>query len=317
MPERLRQERLRRQKLSRTLLVVAIVATAVTVTVGSAIMLGLSQALVEPDDAAPSAALTGEPLLVSVGRTPGGPREWMAFAASFSHLQVALGRPVQIHYALDRGSTPEMVGAGDVDLAVISVDAYLKLSERDAVTLVAVPLIEGQTADTAVAVVAGDSAIDTVEGLRGGSVAIMSGTLASDGYAHQLFGEYGGAEVFFTQVETPETHEDCLELVAGGLIDATLVRRSALSAWPEGTFKVIAESPAFGIAPVVARADLDPQVVEDIRDALLSVAASGVLPGDSRLTGFAEANEQDYAYARELKTLLESAHQLPEGTESP
>ena len=244
---------------------------------------------------------TETPLVVGVGRTPGGPREWRTYAAVFAQLQKDLGRPVVVRYARNRPEIAELVADGKVDIAVANKIDYLSLQRMHPVTLVAAPVIKATPEDTAVMVVAASSRFERLGDLKGYRLVLTTGVLASQTFAYWLLEARGlSPQGFFGSVEESGTLDQNLASVARGRADATCANRSDLSAWPEGTFRVVSESPAFGPPPVIARQGLDSKLVEQIRQSLLSVRGRGVIPERSAITGFLVPSDDDYDFTREL-----------------
>lgn len=293
-------------RLSTILLVLAIVTTTIATVGGSWILLRMSQqpAAVRIAEDAANPTPDGEPITVAIGRTPGGPSEWIAYAAAFAQLQKDLHRPVEVRYSLERSAVAEMIASGEVDVAMISVDTYLRLSDETTVTLIATPEVDGRFLDAAVAVVAADSPFASLDDLRGTRFVVTPGSLASEAYSTWLLAErHESPETFFGAVHANDAQDEDLLHVAEGKADVAFVRRSALVAWPHGTFRVIAESPEFGMPPLVAGPGVDPETVEDIRTSLESPNTSGAIPSNSALGGFGPVTDADYEFSRTLRAL--------------
>ena len=197
-----------------------------------------------------------------------------------------------------------LVRGGQTDIALVTVGTYLDLEATGDVALVAAPVVAGQARDAAVVVVSERSEVQTLEGLRGRTVVLTEGSLSGDKYAQWLMRENGTTiGDFFGSVLNAESQDTALADVDGGRAAAAFVRRSGLASWPEGAFRIVASSPEFGMPPVVARADLDPALVERIRASLLGFDAASELPPSTLLERFERAAAEDYRFARTLDAL--------------
>ena len=290
------------RRRSTALLLLALTTTTLAVIVGQSLMFGLYQTSFElPKAGAVPSWQKKPPLIVGIARTPGGPREWITYAAVFSQLERDLARPVLLRYSRDRNDTPQLVADAKVDVALISVNSYLKLRKSNAATLVVAPVVAGDAEDTAVMVVANDRGFRRIEDLRGGRLALTPGSLAGEAFAHWLFQRRGSnLEDYFGSMKTGGTQDTHLGMVVRGEADATCVNRSDLASWPLGTFRVVAESPGFGMPPVVARVGLGRETIEAIRTSLLSAKRRGVIATGSAIGGFIVPSDNDYDFARVL-----------------
>jgi len=294
---------LRSKRSSRWLLLIALATTLVAVMAGQSLMFGLYRTSfqVPRNRAAAPSTGTKPPLVVGIARTPGGPSGWIAYAAAFAQLERDLGRPVLLRYVLNRSDITHIVQDEQVDIALVPIVSYLKLKDHNAATLVAAPVIESQTRDAAVMVVARKSGVQRIEELRGGTLLLSPDSLAGHAFAYWLFERKGwDLSDFFDSLVTSGTQDAHLGMVARGEADATCVNRSDLASWPEGTFRVVAESPGFGTPPLVAREGLARGTIEAIRRSLVSAAGRGVMPTDSVVGGFSTPAESDYGFPRAL-----------------
>lgn len=256
-----------------------------------------------------TASAPGEqPLVVGIGRTPCGPGEWLAYATVFAQLQADLGRPVVLRYGVDRSNVQAVFETSAVDIAFVPVTSYLDLEGAGLATLVAAPIVDGETRDTAVLVVKADSPYERLEDLRGARVALAEGSLSSQGFVYWLASETGeDPEEFFGAIDLAPSQDANLERVVRGEAEATSVRLSALALWTDGTFRVIESSSEFGMPPVVARTGLEAETIERIRESLTSPATARAIPADSVLDGFVPAESAEYEFSRVLKAILVAA----------
>lgn len=247
-------------------------------------------------------AFTGEPLAVGLGRAPGGPSEWITIAEAFAQVQEDLERPVVLHYALDYDDQMSLLESGKADVALMSVHGYLHASRARSVVIVAAPMVEGHTSDTAVLVVSGSSRIRSIDELRGRRLAVPPG-LIGEPFVEWLL-EHNGLEgdFFGERVET-SAQDIALTLVAKGDVDAAVVRCSSLCTWEDGTFRILTESPKFGPAPLVASTRIDSVTLESLRESLLAFRPASDASGDRAITGFRLTADDEYEFARELERI--------------
>lgn len=286
-----------RRGRSRALLAVAVVSSILIVSVGQLFMSGLYAQTQqrEPERNAPR----GDPLVVGIARTPGGPGEWITYVRALERVQGALGRPVQIRYVANRADVVQLVKNQDVDLAFVPTYRYIQLVRADAGRIVAAPIVGGRGRETAVVVVSAKSSAQRLEDLRGKSVALAD-PHSLGGYSFVLWTLTRAGEnprAYFSKVETGLSQDENLSRVAAGDVSSTCVNRSALATWPDETFRVVAESPQYGMPPLVARPGLSPDVVSAVRDVLVGLKPGDGLPQDSAIDGFTHPSAEDYEFA--------------------
>jgi len=131
------------------------------------------------------------PFVVGVGRIHGGPSEWMTFAKVFAQLQRDLGRPVVLRYALDSSESVDLLNRGDVDIALVSANAYLKAQRGSRLSLIVAPLAGDAPTDSIVMVVGGKSGIESLEDLRGRRLLLPPDALAGRPFVRWVFERRG------------------------------------------------------------------------------------------------------------------------------
>lgn len=258
---------------------------------------------------------SAEPLVVGVGRTPGGPGEWISYAAYLARMQRDLGRPIVVRYAATRSEIQRMLEIGEIDAAFVSTFRYLELEESGVATLVASPVLGEHYLDAAVLVVKSDSPYLLIADLKGTKVAVaMPESLGGHSYLYWLFDRRGEKpEDVFTEVVQGASQDANLASVLKGDVAATVVNRSALTTWPSDSFMIIAESPSYGMPPFVARNTMDAETIARMRKSL--TARAPVLVNTARrLRGFTVPRPGDYDFSRTLRDYRELITR--EGTES-
>ena len=304
---------------SRRAFVIAIASTIVAVVLGTGLLLGLYGPLKgiaagpQAKDTAPSA---GTPLIVAVARTPGGPGEWSTYAAVFAQLQRDLDRPVLVRYLLDRTSVVDLVGSGKVDLAMVTVNMYVNITNSSDATLVAAPIVDSEKNSSYVLVVSGDSDYKDLDDVRHARLLLPVASVATHSFATWLFrGDPSAMSEHFSEVVTGGSQENNLRALAAGETDATCVNRTDLAGWEPETFRVIAESPEFGMPPIVARPGLDDATVSAVQRSLLSAVKRGILETRAGVDGFFIPSDSDYDFVRTL-VRMSSATTATEGVGS-
>lgn len=294
---------------SAKLLLLAVVSTSIAVLGGQWLVWSLYSSSVQQGEslAGSGNALDAStaPLVVAVGKTPGGPSEWVTYAAVFAQLKQNVARPVSVQYVPDTASMESGIASGTVDVAISRIISYLELADRGLVKLVAAPIVAGQPQDTAVLVVLADSKYDSLEDLRGARLLLAPESLAGWAYPYWELEQRGlDASTFFGSTEVGGSQDQNLGRLASGDGDVTGVQKSALLSREPGTYRVIATSPPFGAPPVIARAELDPELLGEIRSSLLDTDPA-TLPEGSVLTGFRAVKDEEYDFMRELLPYME------------
>lgn len=311
MPDGLSQ-----RSLSSRIFMLAVVTSVLMVVGGSAILLTVYRDYfpLPATEAAASSMFEGPPLVIGVERTPGGPGAWYAYASAFASVERELGQRVIMRYALDGATVGALFESGALDVAMVSVNTFLDLEQSKEATLLAEPIIAGEHSDAAVMVVSADSDMHSLAELKGSRVALSAGSVASDGFARWLLAQEGHElESFFGSVEYGRSQDGNLALVSSGQADVTCVRRSALAAWSEHTFRVIAVSPEFGMPPVVARSGISDDRLDVVRTALLTGSRAAGARNAGLIDGFTAVEESDYEFPALLREMVADPASVDEG----
>ncbi len=294
-----------RQRSSDRWLVFALASTVVVLFGGSALLFGLFLSSGPSADASMAALPADESLTVVIGRAPGGATQWAMYTQALRAMEEASGIPVRTRYIARRYKVFEVLRTEDVDVAFVSVSEYLRLREHGGYEILASPVIKGQSMEAGVVLVETNSAMTTFEELRGASIALSSGSsLGGYGYLFWLMDQSGeDAETYFSSLVFNGSHAEAIERLISGNVDAAVVGRSELAGWPEERFRVVSESPEFGMRPVVVRADLDARIKNRLLAALLQLGSDTEESGEyPTVEGFRLPSPEDYAFA---ETLLE------------
>ncbi len=245
---------------------------------------------------------TVEPLIIAVGRTPGGQAEWESYVVLMRHLQDRLGRPVQLRYLSDREEAVESFKRGEADAGFVCTRSYLVLATEGIARALAVPVTSGASTETAMLLVRADSEYYSYEDLANRTVAISSRTSVSGAaYLYWLAHERNDTvDDHFGPLDISATQEECLRRLAKGTVDAAVGCSTEVKAYPPGTFRAVAVSPEYALPPFVVRTSLDEETVAALREALLDFDAEASLPENSELDGFVPTTENDYVFTFKL-----------------
>lgn len=290
------------KRRARQMRAVALLAALLVVVVGSLLMWQLYGSLfaTSTDPGTPSSERSPTALVVGIGRTPGGAGEWATYTAVFAELERRLGRPIILRWAISHPDIEDLVARGEVDIALVPIYVYLNLEARGTASLVAAPELHGSSHDAAVLVVARSSAAHRLEDLRGGTIAMTQRSIAGRPFADWLLEQRGETSAeFFGAINENDAQDLDLGQVLSGEADAACVSRDALVSWPGSLFRVLEESPSFGMPPLVARAGLDEELIEKVREGLVTMELGHVARDGSALSGFQDVAAKDYDFPRE------------------
>lgn len=242
-------------------------------------------------------------LTVAVARTPGGPGEWSNWARIIRTLSDDLEIPVTVRYLSKEDEAAAIIERDRVDLAFVCAHHYVDLADKGVCEGVCTPVIGGVTTSRAQLVVRRDDPAERVDDLAG-SVFAVSDKSSLGGYAYisYLLKKRGHkTEDYFAELRLGETQEQNLHDVLSGDVRGTVINSVQCASLDLSGVRVIAESEPFGAPPVVVRADMDPQLRQQIAESLLGMDMSLILPAGSAIEGFEVLDPAEYEFARELR----------------
>lgn len=184
-----------------------------------------------------------------------------------------LGRGVSVTQRETYAETNDLLARGEVDFAFVCSGAFVALPMQT-IDLVAAPSSNGTATYHSLVIVRTHDPAEAFEDLRGRRFAFVD-TLSLTGrlYPESLGRKAGGA--FFTDSVYTHSHTESIRMVAtarvaAAAVDSLVFERMARDE-PDllNRVRVLVKSPPFGSPPIVARHDLDPKLVESMRDALL------------------------------------------------
>lgn len=199
------------------------------------------------------------------------------YAPLLDYLGKALDRPVQLVQRRTYAEVNELVKNGDVDLAFVCTSAYV-VGDRDfGMQLLAAPQVQGKTIYHSLLIVPAASQAQAMSDLRG-QVFAFTDPISTTGRNYPIFllqqmGE--SPETFFSRTFYTYSHDDAIRAVATGVADGaavdSLIYEFAVERAPElaAQTRIIHQSPAFGIPPVVTGPNTRPQLAAELQTLLL------------------------------------------------
>lgn len=230
---------------------------------------------------APAVGAYKLPLRVAVAAVISPAATLEAYGPLVDYLAVRLDRPVMLLQRRTYAEINELLRSGQADVAFVCGGAFVE-GERDfSMELLVAPQVRGQTVYRAYLIVARASTATTLADLRGKTFAFTdplsnTGRLALE-YRLARIGER--PDTFFSQIIYTYSHDNSIRAVADGVVDAavvdSLVYDYTVARSPQfsGRTRVIERSPPYGVPPVVVHPQLNAKLKEELRAALLGMAA--------------------------------------------
>ncbi|MEB3210679.1 MAG: phosphate/phosphite/phosphonate ABC transporter substrate-binding protein [Leptolyngbyaceae bacterium] len=227
-----------------------------------------------------------------------------------SYLSETLDKEIELVVTTDYSSMIEAASNGRLDLAYFGPLSYVLAKTKSDIEPFAARLTDGSTTYTSIIIGNADAGIDELADIQGTTVAFGDPASTSS----RLFPELTLAEAGLKSGENYEAvflgAHDAVALAvqngnaqAGGLsrpIFDSLVREGTID---PNQVVVIAESEPIPQYPWTMRADLDPELKNDIRAAFLNLSDEDIL-GPFKADGFAEMSDTDYDGIRKAGEVL-------------
>lgn len=219
-----------------------------------------------------------------------------------AYLEQRLGRKVEFVQRGRYRETVELLREGHLEAAWICGFPYVRF--RSELRLLAVPLFEGKPLYRSYLIVpASDATTRSILDLRG-KVFAFSDPDSNSGFLYPSYVLRTSQEhpdtffkrAFFTWAHRKVVDAVSLKLADGGSVDGYVweTLRLAPGGVTAGT-RVVAKSPEFGHPPIVVRANLAPELAQDLRDAFTGMtrdAEGRALLAILNLDGFTPGSEQ-------------------------
>jgi phosphonate transport system substrate-binding protein len=239
---------------------------------------------------------------VRIGLTPVFLDDQTAFVNAWrDYLSAKLHRPVQFVQRATYREITDLLRSGKLEFAWICGFPYVR--NKDALTLLAVPVYQGKTTYRSYLIVpATDHQSASIADLRG-KVFAFSDRDSNSGYlvpVHELLALHQTPGGFFAKSFFTWSHRNVVQAVADGLAQGGAVdsyiwdilaqKYPALAAQP----RIVRASSEHGFPPFVAARSVPPEEVKIMRDTLVAMpsdAEGARLLGQLRLDGFAAGEE--------------------------
>ncbi len=249
-----------------------------------------------------SLAMAG-PATLRIGLTPVFLDDQTAFVNAWrDYLAAKLDRPVQFVQRANYREITDLLRSGKLEFAWICGFPYVR--NKDAVTLLAVPVYEGRTTYRSYLIVpASDQKTASIADLRG-KVFAFSDRDSNSGYlvpVHELAGLHQTPGRFFTKTFFTWSHRNVVQAVADGLAQGgavdSYVWDMLAQKYPAltGGTRIVRASREHGFPPFVAARSVPPQEIQRMRDTLIAMRMDGDgarLLGQLRLDGFVAGEER-------------------------
>ena len=222
----------------------------------------------------------------------------------------------------------ELFGKGEIDLAFICSGPYATSKDKYGFELLATPQVKGSHFYHSYLIVNKDSPFHRLDDLRGGVFAFTdpesnTGKLVPTYWLAQA-GEK--PETFFDKTIYTYSHDNSIMAVAKGLVDGAAIDGLI---WEYYDYKnprltsqtrIIRKSEPYGIPPIVAHRDADPELKDRIRQFLLSMhedPEGQKILGELMIDRFIEPREEWYQTIRSMKQNVASLIYDPPAVSKP
>ncbi|MEL6455866.1 MAG: phosphate/phosphite/phosphonate ABC transporter substrate-binding protein [Cyanobacteria bacterium J06623_5] len=217
-----------------------------------------------------------------------------------NYLEETLDKEIELVVTTDYSSMIEAARNGRIDLAYFGPLSYVLAKTKSNIEPFAARVKDGSTTYTSIIIGNAEAGVDEFADIEGKTVALGDPASTSS----RLFPELTLAEAGLTSGEDYEAvflgaHDAVALAVQNGNAQAGGLSRPIFDSLVEsGTIDtsqiaVIAESDPIPQYPWTMRADLDPELKDDVRSAFLEIEDESVL-GPFKADGFAEMQDQDY-----------------------
>lgn len=216
------------------------------------------------------------------------------------YLSEALDRPVVPQLSRSMQHTIDQLGQSEVDLALLTPDAYVRATEQGA-RIVAQPTTQGRKTFHLMVMTRDSGPIRSVADLTGKRFAF------GDPAALLQYTTMRHAGLPFrelSEVQYLRYHDVVARAVAQGDVDAGVMRESTALNWRARGLRAIYTSPALPGYAIAASARLDASVLDQVREALLKLDArhpvdrAVIRALDPVYDGFVPGNDRDYDTVR-------------------
>ncbi len=235
----------------------------------------------------------------------------------FDYIAKKMGVPINVVDREDYVEINQLLKNGQLDAAFVCSGPYVDGKKDFGLELLAMPVAYGQTVYYSYIIVPQDSALVSLEDLRGKTFAFAdpqsnSGKLVP---TYMLAKMNETPETFFKKYIFTHSHDNCIKSVSQKLLDGaavdSLMCEYANSTSPEFTSrtKIILKSPPYGIPPFVVRQGLAVGIHEPLRALILSAHEDPVgqaILKKMAIDRFVPGDDKAYDSVREMKVWLDT-----------
>lgn len=220
------------------------------------------------------------------------------------YLSEELGRPVLVQVLSDYAAVVEGLGFGHVDMAYLGPRTFVIANHRYGAQAIVTQLIDGSPFYHSYFIVPHDSPLQSIDELRGKSVAFADPSSTSGALIPKLELINRGIDpnrdvrALHTGAHDATAFAVLNKHVDAGAIDSAyfnmLVRRGEI---PADGFRILWQSEKLFQYPWTVRQDMDPELVEQIREAFLKIDDQDIFDAFGA-SGFTIATTEDYDIIR-------------------
>ncbi len=233
------------------------------------------------------------------------------FAPLAEYLSKRLKRKVELRVAVDFQGAVNDIGQGITQFCFMTPSTYVEAHDRYAVRVLVKALREGKPFQHSVIVTRNDSPINSLEDIKGRSFAFGDLHSTSSHIVPRAMLLSAGVDVSGLLYHNYlGHHDDVAKAVLAGDFDAGGIMESTAYAFQDKGLKFVKISDDIPEFNICASRDLDPQLSDELKDALVSLndgtaEGSEILKSISKsYTGFLEASDEDYHGVRTMMTKI-------------
>lgn len=263
-------------------------------------------------------------LVVAVGSMITPQAGYGYYRRLIDYLASRIGRQI---VAIDPGNyakTNQLLERGEADFAFVCGGPYVSGHDRFGLTLLAAPVVKGETVYYSYLIVPAESTARSLSDLRGKSFAFTdpqsnSGRLVPTAMLARL-GET--PDKFFASTTFTYGHDRSIQAVADRIVDGaavdSLIWEYIAATQPQlaNRTRIIGRSEPYGIPPAVTSPRLDPQVRQALQQAFLSIHEDpdgrAILKG-MNIERFVLIDDHAYDGIRKLEGTAQPPHVAPAG----
>jgi len=230
------------------------------------------------------------------------------------YLEIKINHKIELVQRKTYQEVNNLIESGELDFAFICSGAYVDLSSKCKIDIIAVPQTNGKCLYQAYIIANKESKINKFEDFKGKSFAYTD-LLSNTGrlYALKRVKEIGTNDItFFSNIIYSNAHDNSIQLVNKGLVDGAtvdgLIYEFMKVNSPEyiKNTVVIEKSEYYGIPPVVAKADKK-NLIDTLRSILLNMDKDEngkKILSKLKIDKFVSGHDSSYNSIRKIKSFV-------------